>query len=54
MTAKAVLILDSSFWGEHISGGGGVNSMHFLMFCILGVFVGGILDSGAGEFPPRR
>ena len=46
-----MLILDSVLWGDRICGGGGVNSMHFLMFfCILGVFLGGIWDSG-GESP---
>ena len=29
-----VLILDSRFWGNTYLGGGGVNSMHFLMFFV--------------------
>ena len=32
--------------GDHISGGGGVNLMHFLFLCVLGDFLGGIWDSG--------
>ena len=48
---STVLILDSRFWGggQHISGGGGVNSMHFLMFFLyFGCFSGefGILGGG--------
>ena len=41
--------------GNHISGG--VNLMHFLMFfCVLGVFLGGIWNSGGGgvKSPPPQ
>ena len=45
-TVIPVFILDSRFWGTHIWG---VNLMQFLMFfCIFGVFLGGIWDSGGG------
>ena len=49
-----MLILDSRFWGKHISGGGGGKFDAFLnvFFCILGVFLGefGILGGG-GKSP---
>ena len=46
----AVLILDSRFWGGNTHLGGKFDAL-FKVFCILGVFLGGIWDSG-GENPP--
>ena len=50
-------VLDSVNSRLQVLGGNtylGVNSMHFFnVFCILGVFLGGIWDSG-GKIPPRR
>ena len=50
-TSCQVLILDSRFWGGNTYLGGKFDAF-FNVFCIFGVFLGGIWDSGGN--PPNR
>ena len=51
-TVCPMLILDSRFWGDTYLGG--EFDAFFNVFCILGVFLGGIWDSGGGGKSPQE